>query len=289
MSEAGNHWKCHSVLIIACLVTLYPLAWVCALAFSGQQDLLLADLPTNPTIWDRIRILVPVPDHASLDNFKRLFADYPLGRWLFNSLVVAATTAVVGVMVACSAAYAFSRFKFPGQRVGLIVFLISQMYPSAIMLIPLYIIVVGWLGLGDQLLGLIIVNSVTTLPFCVWMLKGFFDTLPKDIEESALIDGASQGQIFFTIVLPLAKPALAVTGLFAFLTAWNEFIMAAVFMEDSRSYTIPVGLRFFAADYTSQWGNFAAGSIIVSLPVLLLFFYLQRFLVSGLTAGSVRG
>ena len=168
-------------------------------------------------------------------------------------------------------------------------FLVSQMFPGTLMLIPLYIILVKWLGLGSTRTGLVLVYATISIPFCVWMMKGYFDTIPKDLEESALIDGASTRTIFFRIILPLAKPAVAVTAFFSFMTGWNEFILAATFMDKEVMYTAPVGLRFFVGGFSQQWGYFAAGSIIVSIPVVALFMYLQRYLVSGLTAGAVKG
>jgi arabinogalactan oligomer/maltooligosaccharide transport system permease protein len=168
-------------------------------------------------------------------------------------------------------------------------FLVSQMFPGTLMLIPLYIIVVQWLELGSTWIGLILVYATTAIPFCVWMLKGYFDTIPKELEESARIDGASTAQIFTRIILPLAKPAVAVTALFSFMTGWNEFILAATLMDRELMYTAPVGLRFFVGGFSQQWGYFAAGSILVSIPVVLLFFVLQKYLVSGLTAGAVKG
>jgi arabinogalactan oligomer/maltooligosaccharide transport system permease protein len=168
-------------------------------------------------------------------------------------------------------------------------FLVSQMFPGTLMLIPLYIIIVQWLGLGSSYVGLVLIYTVTAIPFCVWMMKGYFDTIPRELEESALIDGASQATIFFRIVLPLAKPAVAVTALFSFMTAWNEFIQAATFMNREDMYTGPVGLRFFVGGFSQQWGYFAAGSVIAAVPVVVLFMFLQKYLVSGLTAGAVKG
>jgi arabinogalactan oligomer/maltooligosaccharide transport system permease protein len=168
-------------------------------------------------------------------------------------------------------------------------FLVSQMFPGTLMLIPLYIIVVQWLGLGSTRAGLVLVYGTTSIPFSVWMLKGYFDTIPKELEEAAIIEGASAGQIFWRIIIPLARPALAITALFSFMTAWNEFILAATLMDKENMYTAPVGLKFFVGGFSQQWGYFAAGSILVSIPVVALFLYLQKYLVSGLTAGSVKG
>ena len=157
------------------------------------------------------------------------------------------------------------------------------------MLIPLYIIIVEYLNLGSNYLGLILIYATTAIPFCVWMLKGYFDTIPRDLEESALMDGASQATIFFKIVLPLAKPAVAVTALFSFMTAWNEFVLALTLMDSEEMYTAPVGLRFFVSGFSEQWGYFAAGALITAIPVVLLFMVLQKYLISGLTAGAVKG
>ena len=283
------HGWLHLILVAVVLYTIYPVLWVATIAFSGKQSLAIADLPAQPTALDRLRAVLPWPTQWSLDNFTSVMSDQPFARWMLNSAAVAVATTVVGVALSCTAAYAFSRFKFPGRRAGMMAFLVSQMFPGVLTLIPLYIIVVQWLGLGSTRLGLIIVYATTSVPFSVWMLKGYFDTIPKELEEAAIIEGAGPGTIFWKVVLPLALPAIAITALFSFMTAWNEFILAATFMDQELMYTAPVGLRFFVGGFQQQWGYFAAGSIIVSIPVVGLFLYLQKYLVGGLTAGSVKG
>ena len=284
------HWLLHLFLLVMVAITVYPLLWVFTLAFSGQQTLAFVELPSDPTTLDRLRGIFPWPETLTWSNFVSIFRDQPFARWLFNSVIVAASTTVLGVFLACTAGYAFSRFRFPGRRTGLMAFLVSQMFPGTLTLVAQYIIIVQWLGLGSNYLGLILVYSTTAIPFCVWMLKGYFDTIPRELEESALMDGASTTTIFVRIVLPLAKPAVAVTALFSFMTAWNEFVLALVFLDREDMYTAPVGLRFFVGGFAEQqWGYFAAGSIVAALPVVLLFMYLQKYLVSGLTAGAVKG
>lgn len=287
--EELPHGPLHAILGLAVLGTLYPVLWVMAIAFSGKQSLAIADLPQDPGFLDRLRAIAPWPEHFSTGNFVAVFSDQPFARWVLNSIVVAVCTALLSVVLSCTAAYAFSRFRFPGRRVGMMSFLVSQMFPGVLTLIPLYIIIVQVLGLGSTRLSLIIVYGATSIPFSVWMLKGYFDTIPKELEEAAVIEGASAGKIFWRIVLPLAKPAVAITALFSFMTSWNEFILAATFMDKEAMYTAPVGLRFFVGGFSQQWGYFAAGSIVVSIPIVALFLYLQKYVISGLTAGGVKG
>jgi arabinogalactan oligomer/maltooligosaccharide transport system permease protein len=287
--EGVPHGLLHAFLVGMVLVTVYPLLWVITIAFSGGQSLAIADLPTEPGKLDLLRAILPWPGRFTTSNFVSVMSDQPFARWMLNSVVVSAATTVLGVFLASTAAYAFSRFRFPGRRAGMMSFLVSQMFPGTLMLVPLYIIIVQWLGLGSTKVGLVLVYATIAIPFCVWMLKGYFDTIPKELEEAAIIEGAGPARVFWTVVIPLAKPAIAVTALFSFMTAWNEFIIAATFMDKELDYTAPVGLRFFVGGFSQSWGYFAAGSVIVAIPVVFLFLYLQKYLVSGLTAGSVKG
>lgn len=266
----------HLVLILACMAAIYPVLWVVKMALTSGQSFSMSGNP--------------FPTEVSFANFEHIFTmgDGLFWRQLFNSIVIAGVTTILGVVLACTAAYAFSRFRFPGRKVGLASFLITQMFPGVVMAIPLYILL-DELKLLNSLTGLVLVYSTSAIPFCVWTLKGYFDTIPKDLEEAAIMDGASQWTIFTKVILPLARPAIVVTALFSFMTAWNEFILAATFLNDEKMFTLPVMLQRFVGDYSTQWGYFAAGAILVSLPVMALFFRLQRHLIGGLTAGGVKG
>jgi arabinogalactan oligomer/maltooligosaccharide transport system permease protein len=176
---APAHWPLHIFLLLMVFVTLYPILWVFSIAFSGEQTLAIAQVPQNPELADRLRAITPWPQRLSLRNFVAVMTEQPFGRWLLNSAIIAAATTVLGVALACSSAYAFSRFRFPGRRAGLMSFLVSQMFPGVLMMIPLYIIIVKWLGLGSTWAGLVLVYTMTAIPFCVWMLKGYFDTIPR--------------------------------------------------------------------------------------------------------------
>ena len=264
----------HAILLPFTLLVLYPVLWVLRTAFSEGQG------------WSVS--LNPLPETPTLSQFSAFLGHPAFPRQLLNSVIVAAGTTLLGIFLATTSAYAFSRFRFPGRREGLLGFLVSQMFPGVLMMIPLYVILDA-VGLLDALLGLVLVNGTTAIPFCVWMLKGWFDTIPRDLEEAALMDGASQFTIFWRIMVPLSRPAIAVTAVFSFMTAWNEFILAATFMNAETSFTLPVVLQRYVGEYSTEWGHFAAGAVLVSIPVVGLFYALQKHLVSGLTAGAVKG
>jgi arabinogalactan oligomer/maltooligosaccharide transport system permease protein len=270
----------HSALIVASVATLYPVLWVLKMALSPSQGFSLS--------------ASPLPTEVTLANFRDVLGlrdaagHWLFGRQLVNSIVVAGAVTVVGVALACTAAYALSRFRFPGRELSLRAFLLSQMFPGVVTSIPLYVLL-DRLGLLNRLGGLVLVYATTAIPFCVFMLKGYFDTLPRELEEAVLLDGGTRLDAFLRVALPLGRPALAVTALFSFLTAWNEFILAATFMNDPLAFTLPVQLQRYVGDYSTEWGHFAAGAVLVSLPVMALFLALERHLVGGLTAGGVKG
>ena len=236
----------------------------------------------------------PIPTQVSLEHFERVMGtttadgSWLFGRQLLNSIIVSGATTIIGIMLATTAAYAFSRFRFAGRQMALSSFLVTQMFPATMVMIPLYVLL-DELGLLDTWTGLALVYSTTSLPFCVFMLKGYFDTIPTELEEAALLDGASRARIFWSLILPLARPAIAVTALFSFMTAWNEFILAATFMAKDTSYTLPVVLRGYVGAKSTDWGAFAAGAVLVSVPVMALFLFLEKHLVGGLTQGAVKG
>ncbi len=270
----------HLLLVPVTIVTLYPVLYVAKLAFSGVGG-------TSASPW-------PWPEVFSLDAFSEVVnrtdaqGTWLFGRQMLNSLLVSGLTTVLGIVLACTAAYGFARFEFPGRRAGLLAFLATQMFPGILTMIPLYVLMQK-LGLLDSMLGLVLVYATTAIPFCTWTLKGYFDTLPKEIEESAIIDGASRLTIFLKIILPLSAPAIAVTALFSFMTAWNEFVLAYTFLSQEAAYTMPVQIRNYVGDKDVQWSLFAASSLIVSIPVMALFYAVEKHLVGGLTAGGVKG
>jgi len=264
----------HLGVILATVATLYPVALVLKKAIEPGQEFAL-----SPS---------PVPRRLTLTHFADVLSHPHLARYALNSVLVALATTVVGVALSCTAAYALSRFRFPGRKMGLATFLVVQMFPATLLTIPLYLLL-HRLHLLNTLTGLTLVYATTAIPFCVYSLKGYFDTLPRELEEAARIDGASAWGVFFRVVLPLARPAIAVTALFSFMTAWNEFILAGTFMTHQGSYTLPVLLHDYIGEYHAEWGHFAAGALLTSVPVMALFYVLQRYLVGGLTAGSVKG
>lgn len=270
----------HVVLLAAVCFSVYPLLWVVSLALTagGAPEAQIIPLPAHPSMAN----FQAVVGHADPDR------GFIFGMQLFNSLAIAAATTLAALAIATPAAYAMSRFDFVGKSSSMAALLATQMFPGVAAAIPLYLLL-NAMGMLDTRTGLVLVYATTAVPFAIFQLRGAFDAIPRDLEEAAMVDGATRFGAFVRVVLPAARPAMAVTALFAFMTAWNEFILAATLLSDERAFTLPIVLQRYVGDFGTEWGRFAAGAIVVSLPVMALFFVLQRHLVEGLTAGGVKG
>jgi len=265
----------YAVVIFFSLFAIYPILQVIAISLRPGDRLLSKSLAI-------------IPPDATLDTYIRLFTKEPFLRWMANSIVVSAAVTLIGVGLAATAGYAFSRYKFRGRDSAMIGLITTQMFPVTMLLLPLFIMLIK-LHAYDNYLGLIIAYSATALPFTVWQMKGYYDTVPYSLEEAASIDGCSPFATFWRIVLPLAAPALVITALFSFMSAWSEYLVAAVLIQDQKLLTLPLGLKMYQSSMEVAWGLYSAGAVIVSLPVVILFLLLSRWLVSGLTLGSVKG
>jgi arabinogalactan oligomer/maltooligosaccharide transport system permease protein len=274
----------HLVLVLAVAFALYPVLWVVATAFSG-------------TLTPEPRAL-PVPQEPTLEHLYAVVGTtreqpdggttWLFGQQLFNSLVVSVATAAVGVLIAIPTAYALARFSFLGKATGVRALLATQMFPAVASAIPLYL-VLDALELLNTRTGLVLCYASTSVPFAIFQLRAAFEAIPVDLEEAAMVDGATRVQAFRKVVLPVARPAIAVTALFAFMSAYNEFILAATLLDDASMFTLPVMLQRYIGEYDAQWDLFAAGALVVSLPVMALFYLVQRHLVAGLASGGVKG
>ena len=280
--ELRETWWRHLIAIIALFFALFPIAYVASGAFSGVPSISAAKL---------------IPDTVTLKNFDTLFNEPATNyaRWYANTMIIAVVTSLFTVMIGALAAYAFSRFRFKGRRMGLMSLLMIQMFPQLLLIVAIYLIVLqtgnvfGFLDL-NTLTALIVVYLAGAMGVNTWLLKGFFDTIPAELDESARVDGATPSQVFWGVVLPLAAPVLAVIALFSFIGVINEFAIASVILQDNDKFTLALGLRgFIDQKYSEYWGPFAAGVLLTAPPVVLLFLFLQRFIVSGLTGGAVKG
>ena len=224
---------------------------------------------------------------SSMKSYLSLFTETDFMLWTWNSIIISFVVTLTGVVFASTGGYALSRFKFKGREFGMIALMTTQMFPATMLLLPFFILL-SYLELINSYIGLIIIYSSTALPFCIWQMKGYYDTIPPSLEESARLDGCSRYQAFYKIILPLSSPALVITALFSFMASWSEYVVAAIILQDPKLYTLPLGLKSFQASLSTQWGLYAAGAVVVSIPVCILFISLSRFLVSGLTMGSVK-
>lgn len=277
----SNLWR-HVLIICVCLFSLFPLYLVVISSFNSTGSLRLDSF---------------IPREISFANYKLLFNNpaIPYLTWMKNSLVVAGATAVLSVTIGSASAFAFSRLNFKGRKTGIQMLLLVQMFPAILAISAVYVIMervytfAPSIGLGTQA-GLLLIYLGGAMGVNIWLLKGFVDSIPKELDEAAKIDGASAVQTYWLIFMPLAAPVLAVVSLLSFIGTFNEFILARLFLVDMESRTVAVGLQqFIGGQYSEKWGPFAAGSIIASVPIVIIFLSLQRYIVNGLTAGSVKG
>jgi arabinogalactan oligomer/maltooligosaccharide transport system permease protein len=268
----------HGGLVIATIIAIFPVFWIAISSFKPQQEIIGQ---SELNIW---------PDDWTWSNYKDVITnnDYEFLHWFWNSLAIALLTTVVGVFLAATAGYALSRYRFPGYRTALNSFLVTQMFPAAILLVPIYNIIVN-LGLLNTKTALVLTYSSVAVPFCTWMLKGYFDTIPISLEEAGRLDGLTPFGTFWRIVMPLSLPGIAVTSFYSFITAWNEVAFANVILTTNESYTLPVGLRTYVFQFDQDWELLTAGSMLVTVPAVIMFLLAQRYLVSGLTRGGVKG
>jgi arabinogalactan oligomer / maltooligosaccharide transport system permease protein len=266
----------HLTLIVCCIIAVYPVLRIVSISLRPGDRLLSTSLAI-------------IPEDATLDAYKTVLLEKEFPVWIWNSITITSATAVIGVILAATSAYAFSRWKFPGRRPGLVFLLATQMLPAPMMMVPIYILAIK-LGLTQTYRGLVIAYSVSSVPFSIWMLKGYYDTIPHELEEAALIDGASPMLSFWRIILPLSTPALAIVFLFSFMSAWTDYLFARVMIaSETELWTWVLGVRDFQSQFQTQWGLFSAASVLVAIPVMALFLYSSKWLVSGLTLGSVKG
>ncbi|MCY1673357.1 carbohydrate ABC transporter permease [Pseudarthrobacter sp. SL88] len=247
-------------------------------------------LATSLTPRDQVFSYPPrlFPSEVSFEAYASLFSNSQLFTYMQNSIIVSVVTAVLSVIVSAYMGYSFSKFRYTGRRALMYFVLASQMFPQALLLVTLYTVFSAY-GLLNTYTALVLSFTTFTLPLCVWMLKGFFDTIPNELIEAALMDGASRLRIIHSIVLPLSAPGMVAAGLFAFVRGWNDFIFALTLAGPDKQ-TLPPGLvNTYVGEAATAWPELMAASLVVSLPVALAFILLQRFLVSGMTAGAVKG
>jgi multiple sugar transport system permease protein len=260
--------------ILVCLST-FPFAWMLLSSIKT-----LGELYTVPPAW--------IPKVPTLANYWNVLTVSNIPRYFLNSVVISAGSTAIALALAIFAAYGFARFRFAGKPFFEAFVLIGQLLPTAAIIVPLYMVLSG-LGLINTWLGLILVYLILTLPLSVWMLIGYFSTIPLELEESAIVDGCSRLGVLMRITLPLSLPGVVAVVIYSFVTTWNEFIFALCLANDSRSKTLPIGLSEFSTEFNTDWGAVMAASMVMTIPIALLFLVFQKLFVGGLTAGATKG
>lgn len=270
------------IALLAALYALFPIAWVLSAALDPANSLAGQSL---------------IPRQPSLHNFARLANDphHPFVLWLWNSIKISAISAVIIVALTALAAYSFSRFRYRGRRTGLLAILLVQLFPNTLAMVALFLLlqqvgkIIPWLGLNTHG-GLILIYSGGGLGFNTWLMKGYFDSIPRDLDESALIDGAGHLQVFRLVLLPLVRPILVVIGVLSFIGTYSDFLLPRVMLKSTENYTLALGMTLFIrGQFTREWGVFAAAALMGAVPIVLIFLVLQSQLIGGLARGAVKG
>lgn len=264
----------HATLLAATAIALFPVVWV------GLSSI-------KPKVAIQ-RTTIELFNSPTLENYRNVLLETNFPSWFWNSVVVAGFTMLIGITMAATSGYALARFNFAGKRGLMWVFLITQMFPVAILIVPIYTIMAS-MGLIDTKASLIIAYCSTAVPFCAWMMKGYFETIPRELDEAAALDGLGPFGTFWRVILPLARPGLAVTAFYTFLTAWGEVAYAIAFMQSDTHLTLGAGLQQFVPQFNPQWDLLTAGAILITIPAGIVFFFAQKHLVGGLTAGGTKG
>jgi multiple sugar transport system permease protein len=265
----------YSLLVLAALYALFPIAWMLSTSFKSEAEAL-----SLPVRW--------IPEHPTLAAYVEMWTLKPFGTYFWNSIVVSGVTALLSTVVGALAGYGFSRFQFRGRTSLLAFFLATQMI-SGVLVIGPYFQILAAVELYNSLTGLIIAYVTICLPFAAWMSKGYFDSIPKELDEAGLVDGASRLQIFIRIICPIAVPGTVSTLLFAFLLAWQDLLWALCLISIDEKRTVTLGVAFTVGEFIVKWPMLTAASLIGSLPTILLYLFLQRFYVEGLARGAVKG
>jgi len=270
----GAHPLFYVVLAGACAMVLTPVLWMVSTSLKERTEL----FSDPPLLW---------PESPSLTAFRSVFTDYPFADYITNSLVVVLTATAISLVFSTLAGYGLSRFHFSGRGAFLGFLLLSQMFPSVMLVIP-YFKIMKTAGLLDSRLGLIVTYISFTIPFCTWMMYGYFRSIPRDLDEAASIDGCGPARTFITVILPLALPGMVATAVYAFITGWNEYLFALILTNSETQKTLPVGIGQLIGQYKVEWNELMAASIYSTIPLMLFFLFLQRYLISSLTAGAVK-
>lgn len=261
--------------ICICLLGLVPILYILLLSVSGGSGA----LTTGNTVF---------PERFTLENYRRILVEEPFLRWLFNSVVLSVGTMVIAMGTSVTASYAFSRFRFRGKNAAMQLLLLLNAFPQILSMFAIFRLF-RLLNLLDSHGGLIFIYAGSMCIFGIWNMKGYFDSIPIEIEEASKIDGAGNLQLIVKIILPLARPAIIVTAVMILIFVWNEYLFATTFMMREESYTLAGGLyQLQANDYSRSWPLFSAAAMLVSVPILIVFFCVQKYMVSGLTAGGVK-